>query len=128
MSAPETPAPVSRDRPTLDVAVILRRERLHGPSSHWQPWRWTLDSVLPDEPGFGSAPRMLRDEAGEQLWLHPGFKVELFRDEAEGYHLNATTPAPCWFVLWRMDEEATLAPEPIPRPVVVTLRRSRARR
>ena len=23
-------------------------------------------------------------------WLHPGFTVELFRDEAEGYYLNLT--------------------------------------
>lgn len=119
MAIPETSS--AAPRPTLDVAVVMRRERLHGPSSHWQPWRWTLDSVVPDEPGFGTEPRLLRDDQGEQTWLHPGFKVELYRDEAEGYHLNATTPAPCWFVLWRMDEEATLGPEPIPRPVVVTL-------
>ena len=62
--------------------------------------------VVPDEPGFGSEPRLLREDAEEQRWLHPGFTVELFRDEAEGYQLNATTPAPCWFVLWRMEEEA----------------------
>jgi len=120
MEIPETPSAGTRPA-ALDVAVMMRRERLHGPSSHWQPWRWTLDAVLPDEPGFGEQPRLLEDHDGEQRWLHPGFKVELFRDEAEGYHLNATAPAPCWFVLWRMEEEATLAPEPIPRPVVVTL-------
>ena len=117
----DSPAPGAAGRPALDVAVVMRRERLHGPSSHWQPWRWTLDSVIPDAPGFGTGPRLLHDDDGAQRWLHPGYKVELFRDEAEGYHLNATTPAPCWFVLWRMDEEATLGPEPIPRPVVVTL-------
>jgi hypothetical protein len=109
----------------LDVAVVMRRERLHGPSSHWQPWRWTLGAVVPDEPGFGHAPRQFRksDRADEetQLWLHPGFKVELFRDEAEGYHLNLSSPAPCWFVLWRMEETPTVAPEPIPRPQIVTL-------
>lgn len=120
MASPEIPTPAGA-RPSLDVAVLMRRERLHGPSSHWQPWRWTLDGVVPDEPGFGGTPKLLRDDAGEQLWLHPGFKVELFRDDAEGYELNAATPAPCWFVLWRMDEQPTLASEPIPRPVVVTL-------
>ncbi|MEJ7688434.1 MAG: DUF3305 domain-containing protein [Variovorax sp.] len=118
-----TPETSSDDASTaLDVAVLMRRERLHGPSSHWQPWRWTLDDVVPDEPGFGSEPRLLRDDEGAQRWLHPGLKVELFRDEAEGYQLNATTPTPCWFVLWRMEEEALLAPpEPVPRPLVVTL-------
>ncbi len=102
----------------MQVAVIMRRERL---ANRWQPWRWTLEAVVPDEPAFGAEPRRLvRDESGER-WLHPGFTVELFRDDAEGYYLNVTTPAPCWFVLWRMEEEASLADEPIPRPVVVTL-------
>jgi hypothetical protein len=119
MASPETSS--AAGWPSLDVAVVMRRERLHGPSSHWQPWRWVLDAVVPDEPAFGQTPRLMYDGPQVQRWLHPGFKVELFRDEAEGYHLNASAPAPCWFVLWRMDEEATLAAQPIPRPVVVTL-------
>ncbi|MBB3177449.1 DUF3305 domain-containing protein [Variovorax sp. Sphag1AA] len=120
MAQSEIQPPAGHAAP-LDVAVVMRRERLHGPSSHWQPWRWTLGEVVPDEPGFGREPRLLHEDDEEQRWLHPGFKVELFRDEAEGYHLNVSSPAPCWFVLWRMDEEATVAAEPIPRPVVVTL-------
>ncbi|MBO9512913.1 MAG: DUF3305 domain-containing protein [Variovorax sp.] len=127
MASPETQhaaGPV----PPLDVAVVMRRERLHGPSSHWQPWRWVLDDVVPDEPGFGRAPRLLHDGEEVQRWLHPGFQVELFRDEAEGYHLNVSSPAPCWFVLWRMEETPGLAPEPIPRPVIVTLSYSEAGR
>lgn len=102
----------------MEVAVIMRRERL---ANRWQPWRWTLEEVVPHEPSFGSAPRLLvQDEFGER-WLHPGFSVELFRDDAEGYYLNITTPAPCWFVLWRMEEEPGVGAEPIARPVVVTL-------
>ena len=118
-TAEESSTPVQR--PALDVAVIMRRERVQGPSAHWQPWRWILDSVVPDEPAFGTAPRLLHEHDGAQRWLHPGFKAELFRDDAEGYHLNVTTPAPCWFVLWRMEEEPHLADEPIPVPVVVSL-------
>lgn len=102
----------------MQVAVIMRRERL---ANRWQPWRWSLEAVVPHEPAFGAEPRLLvQDDSGER-WLHPGFTVELFRDDAEGYYLNVTTPAPCWFVLWRMEEEPGLASEPIPRPVVVTL-------
>jgi hypothetical protein len=37
--------------------------------------------------------------------LHAGLRVELFQDDCEGYQLNATTPTPGWFVLWRMEEE-----------------------
>ena len=77
--------------------------------------------MVPGEPGFGAAPRLLHGDDEVQRWLHGGFQVELFRDEAEGYYLNVTTPAPCFFVLWRMEEEATIASEPIPRPVVVSL-------
>ena len=118
MQAPELPEDT---RPTLEVAVVMRRERVQGAAARWQPWRWVLDSVLPDEPGFGSAPHLLRDDGDMQHWLHPGFKVELFDDDAEGYYLNATTDSPCWFVLWRMEEEASVAAEPIARPIVVTL-------
>jgi hypothetical protein len=48
-------------------------------------------------------------------------KVELFTDDGEGYYLNASTDEPSWFVLWRMDDEATVADEPISRPLVVSL-------
>jgi len=105
-------------RPAIEVAVVMRRERL---DNRWQPWRWTLADVVPHEPGFGSEPRLLVKSDSEERWLHPGFVVELFRDDAEGYYLNATTDAPCWFVLWRMEEEATVADEPIPRPTAVSV-------
>jgi hypothetical protein len=106
------------ERPSKEVAVVMRRERL---ANRWQPWRWALEDVVPHEAAFGTEPRLLvRDDDGER-WLHPGFTVELFRDDAEGYYLNVTTPAPCWFVLWRMEEAAGLAAEPIARPAMVTL-------
>jgi hypothetical protein len=106
------------ERPGIDVAVIMRHVRT---SNHWQPWRWELAEVVPNEEAFGKSPRLLLASEDEQRWLHPSFRVELFRDDAEGYYLNATTPAPCWFVLWRMDEEATIADEPIARPAMVSL-------
>lgn len=112
-------------RPSVEVAVVLRRERLHN---RWQPWRWSLADVVPDEPAFGTEPRLLFASDDEQRWLHPGFTVELFRDEAEGYFLNATSPAPCWFVAWRMEDEPTVADEPIARPALLTLSYNEAAR
>jgi hypothetical protein len=106
------------ERPSVEVAVVMRRERI---DNRWQPWRWSLGDVVPDEPGFGSGPRLLFKGDDEERWLHPGFKVELFRDDAEGYYLNVSTPAPCWFVLWRMEEEACIADEPMPIPTMVSL-------
>jgi hypothetical protein len=106
------------ERPSIEVAVVMRRERI---DNRWQHWRWVLHDVVPNEAGFGTEPRLLFKDESEERWLHPGFVVELFRDEAEGYFLNAQAPAPCWFVLWRMEEEATVAAEPLARPVMVSL-------
>ena len=105
-------------RPGIDVAVIMRKVRT---SSQWQPWRWELSEVVRQEESFGSEPRLLYQGDDGERWLHPGFRAELFRDEGEGYYLNVTTPAPAWFVLWRMEDEPTIAAEPIPRPLIVTL-------
>jgi hypothetical protein len=107
-----------QDRPGIDVAVILRKLPT---SSHWQPWRWELEDVVPGQGIAGDAPRLLHRDAQGERWLHAGFRVELFRDEAEGYYLNVTTPAPAWFVLWRMEDAPSVAEEPIPRPLIVTL-------
>lgn len=105
-------------RPGLDVAVVMRRV---VQDSRWQPFRWELADVVPQEAAFGSEPRRIFADEHEERWLHPGFRVELFRDDAEGYYLNATTPAPCWFVMWRIEERASVADEPIARPEIVTL-------
>jgi hypothetical protein len=106
---------VSSPRPSIEVAVVMRRVRQAS------AWQWELAEVLRQEPAFGREPRLLGEGDDEQRWLHPGFVVELFRDDAEGYYLNATTEAPCWFVLWRMEEQATIASEPIPRPAAVSV-------
>lgn len=113
-------------RPSLQVAVVMRRERVPGDMSRWQPWRWVLHDVtghdvVPHAENFGTAPRCLRQTDDEQIWLHPGFTVELFKDDAEGYYLNATSPAPCWFVLWRMEEEPSISDEVMAVPAMVSL-------
>jgi hypothetical protein len=102
-------------RPSIEVAVIMRHERI---ANRWQSWRWVLEDVVPQEAAFGREPRILHRSEEAVRWLHPGFTVELFRDDAEGYFLNVTTPAPCWFVLWRMDEAGE---DPIARPAMVSL-------
>lgn len=115
--------PMSEPRPRRQVAVVMRRERIEGPMRRWQQWRWVLDDVVSDEAAFGTAPRLLlQDEQQQQRWLHPGFTVELFRDDAEGYFLNSTTAAPCWFVLWRLQEDAPVdGGEPMAVPCMVSL-------
>ena len=104
----------------------MRRERVTGPMSQWQTWRWVLQDVVghdqvPHEAHFGTHPKCLRQTDDEQVWLHPGFTVSLHRDDAQGYYLNSTSPSPCWFVLWRMEEEPHLSDEVMAVPVMVSL-------
>ena len=94
------PAPVLA-RPAVDVAVVMERE---AQPNRWQAWRHRLVEVVPAEPAFGTEPRVLRDDGRLRRMLFPGFRLELFRDEAEGYHLNLTSGAPVWFVVWRSDD------------------------
>ncbi|MBV7482913.1 DUF3305 domain-containing protein [Bordetella sp. BOR01] len=105
---------------SLDVAVVMRKERITGPMRRWQEWRWILDDVVANEATFGTAERLLYKDGTQERWLHPGYTVRLFKDDAEGYVLNATTPSPCWFVLWRMHESAD-GGEARARPEIVTL-------
>jgi hypothetical protein len=108
-------------RPAIEVAVVMRRIPTTGVASRWQPWRWELAEVLMHQQGFGTVPRLLYQNESEQRWLHGGLRVELFKDDAEGYYLNTTTDVPCWFVLWRMEEEASVADVQIPIPTAVSL-------
>jgi hypothetical protein len=105
-------------RPFMEVAVIMRRERI---DNRWQPWRWALADVVPQQPSFGTQARLLLKSADEERWLHPGFRVELLATDAEGYYLNVTTEQPCFWVVWRMEEEPTLTDEVMAVPTIVTL-------
>lgn len=88
--------------PTLHVAVLIERQR--QPNA-WEDWRFAIVDVLPDDGSFGEAPRTLRDDGRTAQMLHPGLPVTLHRDEGEGYHLNLSSGAPVWFVMWRIDDE-----------------------
>ena len=88
-------------RPAVEVAVVMERET--NPN-RWQAWRHRLVEVVPAQAAFGTEPRVLRDDGRLCRTLFPGFRLELFRDEAEGYHLNLTSGAPVWFVVWRSDD------------------------
>ena len=105
-------------RPCLSASVVMRRERI---DNRWQPWRWSLADVVPHEDGFGTAPRLLVKSDAEERWLYSGFKVELHIGDAEGYYLNVTTEQPCFWVVWRMEEEPSMADEPLAVPHIVTV-------
>ena len=91
------------EKPTKSVAVVMQRR---ASASKWVDHVWEPISVL-DGQGEG-APRLLVDRPEVKQWLHPGFKLELHRDELEGYYLNVSASEPRVFVLWRMEGESGL--------------------
>lgn len=125
----------SRARPAIGVDVVMRREPVVGPMSRWQPWRWVLADVqvtqaphevqgpapAPAAPVLAQASSGVALPEGSQLWLHTGHRVELFRDDAEGYFLNLESPLPCFWVFWRADDEQLVDGEPMAVPQIVTL-------
>jgi hypothetical protein len=126
----------TRSRPAIEVDVVMRREPVSGPMSRWQAWRWVLADVMvrsdPDETGPAPEHESHEPQAVEPVdtqgvdaqathWLFPRFRVELFRDDAEGYFLNLNSPNPCFWVFWRADEARLLDGEPMAVPQIVTL-------
>jgi len=87
--------------PSLSVAVLIERCRHPNP---WQEWGFRIAEVVDDAEQFGPTPRMLRDDGRTSLFVYPGLRVTLFRDEAEGYYLNLASEHPVWFVMWRTDD------------------------
>lgn len=105
---------MSDERPCVKVAVVMERQ---ARPNRWEDWRFKVADVTVDEGGFGSEPRVLRDDGRHRQTLYPGFELALFKDEGEGYYLNLTSGAPVWFVMWRVDDaDASLA-----RPQAVSL-------
>lgn len=100
MQSAAYPEPAAR--PAVRVAVVMDRETA---PNQWEAWRFRLVDVVAHEEAFGSTARVLRDDGSVQRTLHPGFTLELFRDEAEGYYLNLSSGAPVWFVMWRIDDD-----------------------
>lgn len=132
---PLTPSNVA-GRPCLSVDVVMRREPVAGPMARWHPWRWVLsDVLLTGEPAWSDAqpeaPALPAREVqpvagapvvpGASYWLFAQQRVTLFRDDAEGYFLNLSSPNPCFWVFWRPDESQLIDGEPMAVPQIVTL-------
>lgn len=105
MSEPDSSSAVTpialADQGPIRLAVIMERTTI---DNRWQPFRWEPIGIAPDTSASGSSDPsgpVRHDETTEQ-WRHPGFAVALYRDEAEGYYLNVSSPRPCAFVKWEM--------------------------
>ena len=94
----------------MRFAVLMRKQFIDNP---WISYRWEPREVLPDFGQLNNATAdegkivgqfLGRDDQGES-WLFTGYELNLFPDEAEGYYLNLSAPQPCWFVMWRLEED-----------------------
>ena len=94
--------------PSLAVAVVMERTALE--KNRWSSEKWEPIGVLPDSDREGTAPRLLHEDGRRAQWLHPGFTLELFHDESEGYYLNLASPQPFVFVNW-LDETGAGVPK-----------------
>jgi hypothetical protein len=84
------------------LAIIMERTELHN---RWTNEKWEAKGVVQDAGAPGAAPKIIVQSAGLTQVLYPGFRLDLKRDEAEGYYLNLTSPEPKVFVLWRWVDE-----------------------
>jgi hypothetical protein len=92
------------EKPSVPVAVVMQRRPLHN---RWQSEIWEAAGVIAPYEGDPER-RVIFDDGQVVHRLHPGLKLELHRDEAEGYYLNVSTAEPRVFVMWRMEEDGAV--------------------
>ena len=93
------------------VAVIMERVVL---DNRWVAEQWEARGVVRDLAPPGTVEHVIVREKRLTQILFPGYVIRLHRDEAEGYHMNITSPQPKVFILWRMQED-------VARPALVTV-------
>lgn len=90
--------------------MIMERKIL---ANKWADFQWEAIGVIPDN-GQEASPRCIYEDSRREQWLHAGFAVELYTDEAEFYFANITSPEPRVFILWRFEDD-------LARPALVTV-------
>ncbi|HKO89478.1 MAG TPA: DUF3305 domain-containing protein [Burkholderiales bacterium] len=89
--------------PRFELAVVLEKRIL---ANRWQSVQW-----VPSELRLGShgdRALLLSLSAESEKWLFPGFWLQFYTDEAEGYFLNLSAAQPFVFVMWRMEGEMAI--------------------
>ncbi|GIZ50243.1 DUF3305 domain-containing protein [Noviherbaspirillum aridicola] len=84
-------------RGAMPIAVVMQR---HPPAHRWCDGSWSVAAVVPGTSGAGN--RLLEEDGERQTWLMPGLRLELHRDEDDGYFENWAAPEPKVFVMWQM--------------------------
>ena len=90
---------------SYSLAVIMQRTAINN---RWASEQWEAKGVVRDLDAADTPPRVIVEGEGFTQMLFPGHRLYLARDEAEGYYLNVSGPAPSVFVLWRMEGDQAL--------------------
>ena len=85
----------------IRIGIVMQRLPLNN---RWQPYQWRLLELVGGDVLQDGVVHCLRDDAADMRWLFTGFDIKLYSDEAEGYFLNVSSPTPCWFVMWRIEQ------------------------
>src|SRR5262249_16102738 len=108
---------IAGNMPYPSVAVAVAMERAGGGKNPRQAQKWARVAARPYVQGGEvmevegeRVPRMVHEDSASAKWLHPGFTLELFHDESEGYYLNLASPQPFVFVNW-LDESGAGVPK-----------------
>ena len=112
----------------IQIAVIVQRTPV---ANRWISEKWEAVAVIPFDSETQADPgvRELHRDAGSAQWLYPGFKLELYRDEAEGYYLNVCNPEPfVWVKMFEGEGEIVPGGAAGPRPERVTVSYNEASR
>jgi len=104
--------------PSISLAVIMERLAL---DNKWCSEKWEAKGVIPDTSGGNKEWRVIFKDARQKQILFPGFDVTLYKDEAEGYYLNLSSPLPKVFIAWRLKENLAV-------PYIVTVSYNEAAR
>jgi hypothetical protein len=110
-------ADIVASAPTHWTASVSFRKR--AVNSRWVDFEWDTATVVVTAASLAAPSGPVEYLVGaEPQWRYDHESISLHPSEGEGYWLNLASPAPCIFVMWRLDEADADA---VPRPVVVTL-------
>ena len=84
------------------IAIVIEKTRL---DNRWATEKWEVVGVVS---AFAASedktPQLIFEDDRRQQYRVDGFSLALFRDEAENYYLNMSSPSPRVFVMWREEE------------------------
>lgn len=79
----------------------MQRTPIHN---RWQPFTWRPIELVSEPVALQGGMQCIRNDKADMRWMFTGFEIRLLTAESEGYFLNISSPAPCWFVMWRLEE------------------------